>query len=297
MKNIFLFVVLFSLPLRNVAQISFPLFAQKPEWRVDVSSFTSWVTGFRYSSDTLFEGKTYSKGYNYLVRNEGKKTWIRKGTNFFSTTYSREFLLYDFDLKQGDSTKVGPQTFGVRPIIDSSITIKVVAVDSVTIGNVLRKRLKISYPVCNKYPQTGSMYWVEGIGSLSNPMYAGDCLCDACEAYYTMFCFKLDTTQVYVNPNYSGCNFTHVATQEVDTRSLKIYPNPFSEKITLDNTEQIHQLRIFSVHGQLMKVVAATELPTISLVDLPNGCYWLTAFDKQNARIGTQKMIKMEGKH
>lgn len=293
MKKNYLLLVLLLLSLRSVAQNSFPLFAQKPEWRVDVTSFTSYISRYKFSNDTVVEGKTYAKIYNYLVRNEGKKTWIRSSFYTLPVKYSSEFLLYDFGLKQGDSVKVGPQRFG-NTAADSTILVKVESVDSILINNVLRKRIKINYPRCGDYRRLSSMYWVEGIGALSNPFYAAECLCDGCESYYTLICFKLDSTPVYLNPNYSSCDYTRVGTNDVSAKRLKIYPNPFTQQLTLDNAESVNYVHLFSSCGQLLQTFQAADLPTIKVANVPNGLYWLATFDKQGRRLATQKVVKLE---
>lgn len=294
MKNT-LFSLLLCLPLCGFTQNSFPLFAQKPEWRVYVQSFSSGVVPYRFISDTLFEGKTYSKSIygSYLVRNEGKKTWIRKLDYYPIQKYSGEFLLYDFGLLQGDSAKVGPQIFGVSGSADSTIRIKVASVDSISVNNKKYKRLKINYPTCGFYTRLDTMYWVEGIGSLSNPFYSAECLCSGCEHSYNLVCFKLDTTQVYLRPGYPSCDYIIIDTKEVNLSQLKIYPNPFINQITLIGTENVQKAYLFDTNGRLIKTINVAESTTVSLTDLPTGLYWLTFFDAKGILLGTRKVVKM----
>lgn len=254
MKNFICSLLLF-LPFYSIAQNSFPLSAQKPEWRVFVESFTSSVASYKFVADTLFEGKTYSRtNYNnFLVRNEGKKTWIRTLGGYPVQKYSREFLLYDFGLQQGDSAKVGPQTFGVSGSLDSTITIKVAGIDSVVLGNKKYKRLRINYPRCGNYSMLDTMYWIEGIGSLDNPFYSAQCLCAGCEQSYELVCFRLDTTQVYLLPGYPSCDYIRIDTKDVILPNLKIYPNPFTNQITLTGIENAQKAHIFAPDGRLIK--------------------------------------------
>jgi hypothetical protein len=293
MKNGVLSLLL-CLPFCGFAQNAFPLFSQKPTWRVSVESMTSFVAPYLFVSDTLFEGKTYSRvlNYDFLVRNEGKKTWIRV-VNFSTKKYSREFLLYDFDLKQGDSTKVGPQTFSIPQPSDSTITIKVESVDSVTIGNVRRKRLKINYPRCGNYQRLSTMEWVEGIGSFNNPFYSALCLCDGCEQSYKLLCFKLDTTQVYLLPGYPSCDFIRIGTNDINASNIEIFPNPFTNQIILRGAENIEKAYIFAADGRLIKTINVAASTSLSLADVPVGLYWFKFFDAKGIHLSTQKVVKM----
>ncbi|MBN1989150.1 MAG: T9SS type A sorting domain-containing protein [Bacteroidales bacterium] len=74
--------------------------------------------------------------------------------------------------------------------------------------------------------------------------------------------------------------------------SISMYPNPASETVLIQSNEQVAQVNIFSLQGQLVKQVKPTTEPvTIRVSDLTNGMYIVSVTTKSGQR-KTFKLIK-----
>jgi hypothetical protein len=71
------------------------------------------------------------------------------------------------------------------------------------------------------------------------------------------------------------------------TRSLKVYPNPISEKATVENPlwRTVQKMQLYNLAGQLVKEYpVGGSITTISVIDIPTGVYVLKA-GKETAKI------------
>ena len=83
-----------------------------------------------------------------------------------------------------------------------------------------------------------------------------------------------DVFEVYVNPT---------STNEVDEFSCQIYPNPTSRLLYIEVENQIEEIKLFNLNGNLVK---ATNELEIDLMDLSDGIYIL------QIAIGNGKIIR-----
>ncbi|APY12251.1 hypothetical protein BWZ22_13900 [Seonamhaeicola sp. S2-3] len=75
----------------------------------------------------------------------------------------------------------------------------------------------------------------------------------------------------------------------LNTNSVKLYPNPVSDRLFIKSTEQIESVTIYNINGQLIKqAIEATNGVDIS--QLPNGLYMVQI--QTNANTITQKFLK-----
>lgn len=78
--------------------------------------------------------------------------------------------------------------------------------------------------------------------------------------------------------------------EAIGKNSLKIYPNPFSESITISDTENITSLIIIDFSGRVVKVINNIS-SSINLSDLKTGAYLLNVQYKDNSK-SSHKIIK-----
>jgi len=143
-----------------------------------------------------------------------------------------EILLYDFSLNIGDT--INEECF------NGFFTLVVTDIDTMLIGNKLRKVFHFNTPLFN---------WVEGIGNLNisnNGLggllyYIGQFPVKAQWLYNFLICFKQNDTIVYFNSNYSECMPLNVPAKLAVSDNIIISPNPATNYLTL-NIENVQLL-------------------------------------------------------
>jgi len=80
------------------------------------------------------------------------------------------------------------------------------------------------------------------------------------------------------------------AITSIDISSLKVYPNPFTDEIFINDIKNIKRIKISSVTGQMIKDFVPTNT-NISLSEIPNGVYFISLEDENDNRI-VHKVIK-----
>lgn len=85
-------------------------------------------------------------------------------------------------------------------------------------------------------------------------------------------------------------NKSGLGTKESELSDLKIYPNPFTDVITISDTNEILNLKITDISGRVIKTI---EKPAskINLSELTSGVYFMTIYQK-GGKSQTQKIIK-----
>jgi hypothetical protein len=156
---------------------------------------------YHLEKDTVINQKTYSiivRTSNYLSGYlNGRIGFTRtdlKRVYFKTSAQGKEYLLYDFGLKPGDTA--------FCPFFETdSAKYEVLKVDSVAISGVKRLRLKV---LPEYYPeQYMSMYWIEGMGSTINPFYNE--VYGRGGAIDEVRCISVGAGLLFKNPNYDDC--------------------------------------------------------------------------------------------
>ena len=111
-----------------------------------------------------------------------------------------------------------------------------------------------------------------------------------------LLCMHKDDELFYMTHEDLGCYQSGAGISDYSQTSLKIYPNPTSENITLDFTtedEVSGTVFIRDVIGRVCKQVDInSKLCVISISDLPQGVYILTFMD-ENMRKLSKKFVKI----
>jgi hypothetical protein len=85
--------------------------------------------------------------------------------------------------------------------------------------------------------------------------------------------------------NTNGCAVAAISTYNTQNSTIKIYPNPANNKITIDATDVI-DVKLFDVLG---KEVTNAKTNDVDISNLTNGVYFIQVQTKQNTT--TQKII------
>ena len=178
-----------------------------------IDPYNKWSTYFVHiEGDTLFNNKHYKKLFHCADStciNKSFKSFIREDSGkVFLANKTRELLLYDFNLKQGDSLVM----YFLWDDMDSNPLF--IQVDSVktAIFQDQKERLMqfVSVYEYRKRGRSINDVLVEGIGSLRFGLeYPGNLfITGANGCYANLLCFYTDKNLVYNNPEFNDCYIT-----------------------------------------------------------------------------------------
>lgn len=214
------------------------------------------------STDTLFE---FQSDYPFYcaVREEDSKYY------FVFPNDTTEILYYDFNLEVGETINYPQNEFIWLPI-----TLKVIAKDSLLIGNSYRKRLTLE----NNDGTTGWMpqNWIEGIGSDYGLRMVHNYLVDY---GFATSCLHQNDTLFYLNPQFQACyRWTLVGLEENQIQPLKLFPNPTNEQISFELlSDELLQAPFEIVNMQGKNYYNSTINSSnfsISTIQFPSGVYF-----------------------
>jgi len=251
------------------------------------------TTIYGYQGDTLINDrqwfKLYSTNDSLFQKNLVYHGLTRTENNivlFLDETYHLD-TLYNFNLNVGDSILFN--LFGRYPE-----KIPVTAIDSLQINGEFYKRFKFAEPGITAFDELNEV-WIEGIGSIHGPLFPNFPRKFSQESPDSVLltCTYSDNHQVWENSSYSSC-YTNIVlgieTHEV--WNYNIYPNPFSDRITLENDrKEKFDLTIINSLGQVVRKMKITSInEAIDVSELNYGIYLLRINDNEITR--TIKLIK-----
>ena len=272
--------------------ISSSLFSQN-----DLSVGTQWYNSTHFypylgaalleiSGDTVINGQEVSiiQGVDpcaaiyseYIYQNEGKMYYYNDLTDGFS-------LLYDFTAQAGDTISIETQLTA-----NGGYWIQTEVVDSVSQEYIAGAMRIVQY--------TDQNINIEGIGALCY-LFPQIPVCDIQYGHIRCFIDGATREEVHYYNTYFQEDFPCdtsiliVATRElIVNRSLKIYPNPTSDYITIDIPDaQSGKISIRNSIGLAVKEVevASSVIKTeVGLYNLPAGVYFVEFVpDKNNERV------------
>lgn len=171
------------------------------------------------------EGADYSDKFRILIRQEGRKMFVRD-------QMGQDTLLYDFNLEVGDTL---PITYNMYPDEDFVVT----AIDSMLIGSSFRKIFHINI-------FTGDVL-IEGIGFSSG-------LIDLFYNYEfpsILNCFVRNDTTWY--PQYGEpCDLSVSIDNNSVSEQISAWPNPVKDQlnIVLNTSSQIQSIHSIGIDGR-----------------------------------------------
>lgn len=252
-------------------------------------STTTTVYGFK--GDTLINNKQWLKlyissdstfqnnlSYCGLLRAENRSVYFINSNNKLDT-------LYDFSLTVGDSSLFN--IWGGQPE-----WLHVISVDSIQLNGAEYKRLKFSEPSSNAFDQLNEI-WIEGIGSIHGPLFPSSPRKFSEEISDSMFviCTFSNNQNIWLRQSYPNCyvNIT-MGTTPLKLMNLKIYPNPFINKIQIENPDLLKcKLSVVDILGQKVgQFHIDSNHQTLDLSELKEGVYFLnveTKYEKSSTKI------------
>ena len=278
------------------------------------SEYTLYIRYFLSETpdDTLINGQTYTKIYSQSVspysHYEGAFRNDSSGKTYFlppSDTLQQEFILQDFTKVAGDTVfniavHYGGYIGNYDFIVDS---VKYYPCGPYTLKSVLLHTIE-------EIPYLGNFMlinWLEKIGNVFGGVFNSP---HGGLNSYKLVCNNASDTIFYTAPvlGYSpspehivyrrgSCEFYLPTEEYVESGEFSVYPNPFSETLTISSTNQYNniQLQVYDIMGM---VVLAENIPVFSdrhkinfPSSMPNGTY-LVIINAKNKRLWKQVIIK-----
>ncbi len=286
-RTLLVLAAVFSLAVLNLSAQSFV--SPGNQWNVKLSFFFDASTEiFTIGGDTVIEETHYKIIYHSF---DSLETHFYAGAlrEYDDRVYYRppgatEGLLYDFTLNTGDTTYIRNYFCG-----DIDIPIVVEAVDSVEYEGVLRKRWTLNVMHTDWYE-----YWIEGIGSLSGPVYGIFNYCIVCP-HWELLCFYESDVLQYMIPYGVIC---YVHTVDIDEHfadeKFSVSPSLFNrgEAVVVQLPPYARELKLYDAHGRLNRRIAIAGQQSIRIETggLLPGIHILTLTTHRNSFL-TRKLI------
>lgn len=210
-------------PGRAAAQ-TYPVPDSGAVWSVATSFMGVFVHDERFATlgDTVIGGNTYRKvvvtddaivdpqsATYYAALREEDGVWY--GIDAGS---AEETVRYDFTAEVGE-------TIMIDGLFDTGTEVIITAIDSIELADGFHTRWAVNDPVFMAFPE----YWVEGIGSLNGPFYAGLHVTDM---GMRLLCFKEQDLLIYLDPFPGQCALT-TSIDGIDAiADASLFPNPIT---------------------------------------------------------------------
>lgn len=262
--------------------------------------------------DTIINELVYTKVseelWNGILTSYLREDSIERKVYILSKDSIEERLLYDFSLKQGDST------FLQFAHIEYTLQTGWYTVDTIMDYFYNNTNRKLYYLTCpenqfipelQEYPR---LYWIEGVGSIIHPAYL-DCpnwyvcmypICPQHVYNMALICTHKEGENIYMHPCWEmagGDCDSGISIQEKEKIAGKgIYPNPVTDVSKLDLSqinEKIAKIQIFNSLGYLVKeqqAVGSNSKLSVRKSDYTPGLYFLRILTINN-RIHSFKFI------
>ena len=300
MKTLKLLLLLIWLPLIGFSQNIFPSFKDKPTWNLDYweMSASDETSVLRLVKDSLIHGKLYNMTDSFYYSHE--RAFYRVDSNKVYALNPldsfREFLLYDFSVKQGDSLKL---FFDVR-FKQVKVIYRCKQIDTILeYGHSFKKYTFDMIDSIWHQPYNANylqVIWYEGIGDAWHPFYCFSPTYPANEWGSYFMCFDTNSSLVFMRPGLTSC-ITGENTQKYSKAGIKISPNPFSFgfNLSIENIESSDaSVRIYDLTGRerfnkLYKNIIGSLHENI-IPDISSGMYVLKI--QIGETIYSQKLIR-----
>jgi len=246
------FILIISIILLiKVSLFSQQFVSEENSWNVVLVSFPRSINTeiFKIDGDSVVSSVEYKKIW---VSYDSLETWFFQGllrenmdTVWFIKDDTVEHVLYNFNLIAGDTTFI---TNGF--VSDKLNEVYVEQVDTVEVFGVNRKRLLLV-----SVENGTSDYWIDGIGSLSGPLYSMYMCNIICPSWDLICCHKGDTL-IYMRDGEDDCWL--VGIDEKNTNPVVVIPNPVLNGHPLEinsSSSVIECVTFFDQSGKAIKKV------------------------------------------
>jgi Secretion system C-terminal sorting domain len=274
------FLLFIGLGSSSIFAQNFPTVDTQNEWVVDyVDQIVSFKEIRVYSFaevETLIDGIPYRemvyhtianpgtiKSTNEFYRQEGDKVYFRHGTD--------DILLADFELNVGDTLDMNDDSFGGSPLV-------IAARDTISMADG-SQRIQLKYYCADddepEIPNEGSWRTItEGLGTFGD-MFSQLQSCSLLDPNYFRYtrCFYKAGSLVYKDDDVVDCLISY--TSNVQNSTIKVYPNPSLDVITVQSENEIKSMDFTNLSGQVVQRNTNIDSENVVISALPVGIYHL----------------------
>ena len=300
------------------AQVSKNIVDTTKVWYEHFIGRVVYTTCFKLQGDTIIDDKTYMKVYvsyynaytyaNYdstysfngvLLREDSNRVYCRilykpSYCDYEEDRFKDEFVLYDFNLNEGDSVFVYPfdgKFWGSR---DLRIVNKV---DTINVNGINFKQIELEPADKTSYDPYSELKWIEGIGST----YGFLSLFEGVDVGRTsLACCTQNGELIYSSNMYYGgpggydreCLF-YASDNLIDfANNITIYPNPANNYITVKCNTRDCKLLLYDGFGRIVRNIVLNDTDVIEIENLISGVYTAVIL-RGNMIIKTEKIVKL----
>ncbi len=304
MKKFFFLLYFFSLASQN-------LFAQtnvyhpfpdsnavwvESDWYADTQNFWTVTTDENVfiNGDTVQGNFTYHKVYSNtyaycscgwppgyytygIYKGAFRNDWANKKV-YFLISGGKDTLAYDFNLTVGNYL---PASY-----INYANSNKVIAIDSVLVGNSYHKRYVLNIANFNNV----NYALIEGIGSTLGLF---DHITAPFESGSDLWCVRINNNIVWKYTNSYVCSLLS-ATEIPNPSSIQILPNPSNGIfIVRSNGVEVRSIEIYNTLGEKIhrQIITSANQP-INLSSHPKGIYYLRLVTRSGAAVAGKIVIE-----
>ena len=284
MRNLF---ILFLLITTNSFCQSLP--DTSATWTVASIGWGSYFANKTYSinGDTTINSSNYKTIYvtNDSIFNPLESNYfcaVRELNNkwfFVPADSTREFMLYDFDVKKGDTVTIN------NPWAEGEMELIVSEVDSIELNDTYYKGIDLGYYLSQNRFYI-SDHWIKGIGSTQGLHLSGVRMVDA---GYRLLCFHRNDTLIYLDSPDGTCGYlsTGIKTNPLSS-NIKLSPNPVSNQLSIISNHDL----VIELYNSLGKKIISSDRKLIDVSNLVNGVYIAKIFDGKMEFIKIERIIK-----
>ena len=258
-------------------------------WTVASIGWGSYFANKTYSinGDTTINSSNYKAIYvtNDSIFNPLESDYfcaVRELNNkwfFVPADSTKEFMLYDFDVKNGDTVVIN------NPWAEGEMELIVSDVDSIELNDTYYKRINLGFYLSQNRFYI-SDHWIKGIGSTQGLHLSGLRMVDA---GYQLLCFHHNDTLIYLDSPDGTCGYlsTGIKINPLSS-SIKLSPNPVFNQLSIISNNDL----VIELYNNLGKKVISSDRKLIDVSNLVNGVYIAKIFDSKMEFIQTEKIIK-----
>lgn len=283
MKKLFLVILFLVLNVKLcLSQPYKPLLSGSNQWHF-TTCYSGCLTDVYYTNgDTLVDGLNYKvlDGYHYISRTfllrenvSDKRVYLKK----IFPNFSREYLLYDFSLNEGDIHEM-KNPISPFPEIGGEFQLDSIRMKPL-LNNIEFKHFYFSPTEANTVA-TYPVVWIEGIGSesiINAPGGEADI-----NGAGQLSCFFKEEELVYSQlDSINSCDYLPLKVNSVGFRKIKILKTNQKNVFELRNVENIKSIDIFSINGQKIQSLSNNQHTSIllSMEKYQSGIYLLVLQD------------------
>ena len=250
-----------------------------------------FVYNTTYKNDSII----YYFRYQEAIRKEGARVYY-KNLNF---SESKEYLLYDYDLKVGESLISGTDNDG-----NEIIVFTVDSIGTININGETKKKIFVRDHNF-EFAATEDGYIIEDIGLVwqsRHPLYFVGVGFDHT---WLFSCYYNNEELIFVNPEeYNNfecqeetpteiCELNNTSTSSsLDVKPLSIFPNPVHSVLNIATDFVEYSCSVHDLKGQ--RIHLADNLKELNFSSFPNGVYIISVVEKSTGLMQSNKVVKMD---